>query len=534
MGLALEFVYEGKVELPKDYMPELPSTVDLKEDFAEYHSAYAFKDGVLSNQRRLIIKTKEIAKEQFEAYRKFAKAANDDGSQYISLKSTAEVAAGEKHNPEADRLFKLAREAMGRRDIRGALDYFTKTLALEPNYEGAWTGVGAIRLVLNDRDEGIAALRKEIELHPQFTYAYRALASALTAMQRTPEAVAVWQALRKVYPEDREASANAGYLLLQLKRYSEAVPVLEAAAELNPKDSAAHFGLAMAYLETEQADKAQAAYQKAAELDPTPNTWNNIAYTLADKGQKLPEALRYAELAEKEQEKRTAEIRLEKLDLSDLKATDLLGAIWDTIGWAYFRLGDLDDAETYLSAGWNLQQLPVQADHLGQVYEKQGKKQAAIRAYAWALAASGADIRGQVPAPVIPLASANFPGKDETGERLLKLLGNTTQLDVRVRGAAEELSRLRTVKVKPILSRFASAEFFVVISPGPKVEGVKFISGDESLRKAGDSLSTAKFDVPFPADRPAKLLRRGILMCHSISSGCEFVMYPPNSVFSIH
>ena len=48
-------------------------------------------------------------------------------------------------------------------------------------------------------------------------------------------------------------------------------------------------------------------------------------------------------------------------------------------------MGHFDLAEEYLKAAWSLTQDPVKADHLGQVYEKQGKLHEAAVAYARAL-----------------------------------------------------------------------------------------------------------------------------------------------------
>jgi hypothetical protein len=41
LGELGSFQYESHVELPKGYSPAVPSGVDLKEDFAEYHVSYA-------------------------------------------------------------------------------------------------------------------------------------------------------------------------------------------------------------------------------------------------------------------------------------------------------------------------------------------------------------------------------------------------------------------------------------------------------------------------------------------------------------
>jgi len=93
---------------------------------------------------------------------------------------------------------------------------------------------------------------------------------------------------------------------------------------------------------------------------------------------------------------------------------------------------------------------------------------------------------------------------------------------------------MRTVKLKSIVPKLVTAEFFVLLSAGPTARQVKFISGAEELRKATEILASTKFDVSFPDDHPTKLLRRGILMCHPGAPGCEFVLYPPDSVQSVN
>ena len=60
-------------------------------------------------------------------------------------------------------------------------------------------------------------------------------------------------------------------------------------------------------------------------------------------------------------------------------------AYWDTLGWVYYAEGNLDKAEKYVAAAWQLGQHGEVGDHLGQIYEKRGDKEKAIRTYALAL-----------------------------------------------------------------------------------------------------------------------------------------------------
>ena len=63
---------------------------------------------------------------------------------------------------------------------------------------------------------------------------------------------------------------------------------------------------------------------------------------------------------------------------------------------------------------------------------------------------------------------------------------------------------------------------------------MKFISGSEELRNASKDVEEIKFDVPFPQGSKAKILRRGMLVCHSTTSSCEFVLIPPDAVLSLN
>ena len=53
-------------------------------------------------------------------------------------------------------------------------------------------------------------------------------------------------------------------------------------------------------------------------------------------------------------------------------------AYWDTLGWVHFGEGDLDKAEKYVAAAWELGHHGEVGDHLGQIYEKRGEKDLAL------------------------------------------------------------------------------------------------------------------------------------------------------------
>jgi hypothetical protein len=197
---------------------------------------------------------------------------------------------------------------------------------------------------------------------------------------------------------------------------------------------------------------------------------------------------------------------------------------WDTLGWVYFAKGDLNDAEKYVSAAWGLGHHGEVGDHLGQIYEKRGDKDLAVRTYALSL-------NGLRPVP-------------ETRDRLASLAGGNAKVDAVVAQYKPDLDRVRTIDLGKVAKENGNAEFFVLLSRGvgngtngktsaATVEAVKFVSGDEKLKAFTDALRTAEYKVSFPDDTPVKILRRGVLSCSTTTGNCSFVLMLPDDVRTV-
>ena len=160
-------------------------------------------------------------------------------------------------------------------------------------------------------------------------------------------------------------------------------------------------------------------------------------------------------------------------------------------------------------AAWLLSQHAEVGDHLAQIYEKQGRRDDAIRWYAMAM---------------------NAERPDRTiRDRLAALVGGLDRADTLARSHADALAGERTMPLKIHGQPRTTADFFVLLdnsSDGVRVENVAFISGDEALGPLADSLRTAAFAAAFPDTAPAKILRRGTLSCESAghASSCRFVL----------
>ena len=183
---------------------------------------------------------------------------------------------------------------------------------------------------------------------------------------------------------------------------------------------------------------------------------NDIGYELAEANASLPKALEYAQQAVDRQEKESYDIDLSNLLPEDLRCTQKIGSFWDTLGWVHFRLGHLDQAESYIHAAWLLSQAAVVADHLGQVYEQQKKTENAIHMYRLALATP----------------EAHDGSWDETRHRLEHLTGAKapTGLDLLPGDPkGSELSQLRSVKLQRTLCpRVGNGGVLFALHPGPR------------------------------------------------------------------
>ncbi len=164
----------------------------------------------------------------------------------------------------------------------------------------------------------------------------------------------------------------------------------------------------------------------------------------------------------------------------------------------------------------------MNADHLGQVYEQQQNKLKAVHMYKLTLAT--------------PEAQRPGGAFDETRQRLQHLTGVKApgpMEALREDQSGTELSELRSIKLKRLVPGSETAEFFLLFSPNTKTKDVKFISGSGKLKSVGQTLTEANFQVAFPDGSSARLVRRAILMCTSVS-GCEAVLFTPDTVKSVN
>jgi tetratricopeptide (TPR) repeat protein/transglutaminase-like putative cysteine protease len=522
-GALGESVYKGTIRLPEGYTIELPEHANPQTDFVEYTATYAVKDGVLSTERRMVVKKSKAPPGAWPDYVKFGKAVLQDENQFLQLTagSGAGPAVAVQGNAEAEELVRQGVAFLQGQALESARNAFAQAERLNPQQRNLWIGYGTLFGMEQKMDKAVEAYQKELRYHPENLGLYRIVASLQQQIKRPDDAMATLRALVKVSPGDLDGALELSNLLTAKKLYSEAVDVAQKALAATPDNVKLQRVLGEALLRAGRKDEGLAILRKMGEQGADSEMLNDVAYALADTAADAALARQYAEKAVSTIEEETAKWNLAGLRNEDLQRVTLLAAAWDTLGWAYFKLGELDKAYRYVNAAWMLSEDAACADHLGQIYDRQGKTQQAIHSY--------------------ELALAGNEGLDETRARLRKLGGAQPQPSAARKdglhagvpkppppSGADELGRLRTTAVPALTQMNGSGEFFVLFS-ARKVEEVQFIDGVEDLAKATDALLKAHYGVPFPDDGPEKIVRRGILSCSAYTTPrCQFVFLPPN------
>jgi len=102
IGSPGEQVYATSIKLPDGWHLFPPNGVDLKEDWAEYHSKYSFANGTFSAERRLVFKQGKVPLADWDKYLKFREAIYAAKQQKsMSLASRAEATYAEYRRQKA-------------------------------------------------------------------------------------------------------------------------------------------------------------------------------------------------------------------------------------------------------------------------------------------------------------------------------------------------------------------------------------------------------------------------------------------------
>jgi tetratricopeptide (TPR) repeat protein len=517
LGSPLDVTMDLKMTLPANFSARAPVAVSVERDYAEFKSTYHFENHVLTAQRTLNFKMRELPAARVSDYLAFSRAVESDETQLLVVDNSTTGAPAIPSTVSADELLEAGIAALNAGNVRDAIPLLQHAVEIDPKSKQGWSDLGLAYLRLGQFDEAADAFQKQISANPYDEHVYNYLGLTLQQQQKFPEAANAFRKQIAMNPLDPVAHAALGALFLAQHKYSEAVPELDKATVLAPENAELEVSLGQALLNTGEKEKALEAFDKGVDIAQTPAVWNNVAYALAEQNLELEKAAQYAESAISATATDLRNVELSRLSLDDLHQVASIGVYWDTLGWVNFRKGDLDQAERYICAAWLLNQHGEVGDHLAQVYEKRGDKQRAARMYAEAIAAPHA----------VP----------ETRARLIVLLGGNAGIDELVLKSKPELAKIRVFPAGDLLKENARADFFVLLSPGgknPKIEAAKFISGSQDLRPFAEKLRALDLGPMFPDASPAKIVRRGTLACNATSGTCNFTLTLPEDVRTLN
>ena len=204
---------------------------------------------------------------------------------------------------------------------------------------------------------------------PSARHNARVRQAAIRAQQgRVDDALALLDTSDPQSLEEEVLTASAGaQMLREAKRPLEAIKRLEAANERMPETVEIKYELAMMYERNERLNDTERLLREVIALDPGhAHSYNALGYSLADRNQRLPEAL--------------------KLITRALEIAPNDPFIMDSMGWIKFRLGDYVTAVQYLEKAYRVRPEADIAAHLGEALWMLGQRDAAIEIWKKALA----------------------------------------------------------------------------------------------------------------------------------------------------
>lgn len=297
----------------------------------------------------------------------------------------------------------LARMLVSTDDYPGAIEHFRELARQNPDDSEMQLALALIELESGDTEAAIAELQQLLDQDPENTSAAYHLGQAHEQAGQTEQAFSVWQGI-KAGDEYLPARLRITRLLLEQQRMDELATFMQNERNRHPQRALELYLVEIEALmpgHTEQAmqrtDEALAEFELNTNLlytrailserlgDPAaleanlrsilqrePDNsmaLNALGYTLADRNERLDEALQLIEQAH------------------TLKPED--PAIIDSLGWVHYRLGNIELAEELLRRAFAAFPDPEVGAHLGEVLWQQGKHREAREV--WNEAARDAD-----------------------------------------------------------------------------------------------------------------------------------------------
>jgi tetratricopeptide (TPR) repeat protein len=302
-----------------------------------------------------------------EALNVFAKFDEALPRHPLIVEAVSEIKAGKKlpllvDSPQAgaaEALYGLG-AALGRRGGEDlGLIYLQLALYLAPSHPLALLSLADLYEAMKKPELANKIYERVLPSSPLQRNAQIQLAMNLDTLDHTDEAKAHLEKLIAANPGDVEAIMALGNVLRGRKQFAECADIYSKAVSTITKEEKPNWVLyyfrGICYERSKQWSKAEADLRKSLELYPEqPLVLNYLGYSWIDQGVNLDDGMSMI--------KRAVEQRADD------------GYIVDSLGWAYYRLGNVDEAVKQLERAVELKpEDPTINDHLGDAYWRAGR-----------------------------------------------------------------------------------------------------------------------------------------------------------------
>ncbi len=240
------------------------------------------------------------------------------------------------------------------------LIYAHLALHLRPDFPIVELLVGEILDSMGRYDAAIKTYSGIAKESPYSWSARLRAAADLASVERVDESVLILGEMVVENPQRSDAAIALADVLRRNERFEEAVSYYDTAIARTEAIEARHWSLyysrGVTLERIDQWSRAEADFLKALELQPDqPLVLNYLGYSWVEQGINLEYALELIERA------------------VTLRPTD--GYIIDSLGWAFYRLGDFKNAVKHLERAVELRaDDPIITDHLGDIYWRVGRE----------------------------------------------------------------------------------------------------------------------------------------------------------------
>jgi tetratricopeptide (TPR) repeat protein len=241
-----------------------------------------------------------------------------------------------------------------------ALVYLQLALYLQPSHPLALLSLADLYESVKRPQMAIKVYERVPASSPLKRNAQIQLAVDLDTADRTDEAIKILKAVTTEDPKDLEAIMALGNIERGRKKFADCGPTYSKGIEVLPAgadkaNSVWYYYRGICEERSKQWGKAEADMKKALELQPEqPHVLNYLGYSWIDQGVNLDDGMKMI--------KRAVEQRPDD------------GYIVDSLGWAYYRIGNYEEAVKNLERAIDLKpEDPTINDHLGDAYWRIGR-----------------------------------------------------------------------------------------------------------------------------------------------------------------